>query len=748
MYHANLLLAAQVQTSAAVPMFRYKTSREASNAVDPQTWQPKLRAKKTAFKVSKHWLCSHTSSTQTSVAVDADSAPSDDTHLRKRGRPTKRSIDISYLDHGRNASGTPKGATPQPKQESVPQASPPALSPPKDAPTKGVKALPTQRDHTTDQLNPEGDEYIVRDTDEAGEQKVTMTGHLRGGREYRCRTFYVPNRGEKLFMLATECARVLVYRDSYLLFNKNRSLHKIIANQVEKDHLINEGILPYSYRSRQIAMVTARSMFRQFGARMITNGRRVRDDYWEYKARKQGFTEDDLASDKRPATNKPKESTSEAAATNTIAMSVLAGNEIRYVDNPLQDPLLLPGAGLGIGSIIPNTLYPMVSSDDMIHRDFGNLRRPRQDITPTPYQDRTQSSTGAEIVNQAAQAAEFNKALRAQGAVRGQLLTSEWNREHHSETPELLQTLPPEDPSTTAPLPPQHTSPQQAMRSHPSMASGGRPSSMISQPHRRSSSAMNNPSYPTQNPYQSQPGIAQSPANIHQPLPGAAQIPGGGSGQPRQSPYAFNSAAAMANNPGLYQYMQQQQQQQAQQQNASMWAGSGQAHTPGPNSTPNPQNLHQSPMHGSHTQLPQQYQGQQHTMSPHMARSPHHPSQGQHPSQLQGSMQSAQSGMQSQPGSGLPNSSLAAANMSAMGGAGAPGMSMGFQNMGAGAMPNNPYATMNRGMFQQPGAGSPQQYMSGGNQGPNMSMYGGSGMGTMNPMQAGGQGPGSQWGGF
>ncbi|KAL9081531.1 MAG: hypothetical protein Q9159_007279, partial [Coniocarpon cinnabarinum] len=403
---------------------------------------------------------------QSFLRFHADPLNADDLKPRKRGRLNKKSTDSIQIAETGVPTGTPKittpkVATPQPKAESVPQASPPAGSPPKETPSKGVKALPTQRDHTTDQLNPEGDEYIVRETDEAGEQKVMPTGHLRDGREYRCRTFYVPSRGDKLFMLATECARVLVYRDSYLLFNKNRSLHKLIANQVEKDHLINEGILPYSYRSRQIAMVTARSMFRQFGARMIINGRRVRDDYWEYKARKQGFTEDDLASEKRPATNKPKETTTETTATNANAMNLLAGTEIRYVDTPVPDGLMLPGAGLGIGNIAPsgNHMYPMMhASDDMLPRDFGPLRRPRQDISGAPYQDRTQSSSSNEVINQAAQAAEYNKALRAQGLVRGQLLANDWNREHHSETPELLQTLPPEDPSTTAPLPPPHPS--------------------------------------------------------------------------------------------------------------------------------------------------------------------------------------------------------------------------------------------------------------------------------------------------
>ncbi|KAH8756118.1 chromatin-remodelling complex, RSC SWI/SNF subunit Rsc7/Swp82, partial [Diaporthe sp. PMI_573] len=138
------------------------------------------------------------------------------------------------------------------------------------APTKStLKALPTVRDHITDQLGPGGDEYLPREIDEAGEKRVMPNGQLLSSREYRCRTFLVPNRGDKLFMWATECARVLGYRDSYLLFKNNRSLFKIIANQMEKDDLVSQKILPFAYRSRQITIVTARSMFRQFGSRVI-----------------------------------------------------------------------------------------------------------------------------------------------------------------------------------------------------------------------------------------------------------------------------------------------------------------------------------------------------------------------------------------------------------------------------------------------------------------------------------------------
>lgn len=188
-------------------------------------------------------------------------------------------------------------------------------------PVPMLKALPTVRDHTTGQLNEQGDEYIVRQIDQEGEKKVAPNGALQGRREYRCRTFLVLNRGDKLFMLATECTKVLGYRDSYLLFNKNRSLHKIIANQDEKDDLITQGILLSSYRSRQIAIVTARSMFRQFGSRLIVDGRRVRDDYWEANARKQGFTEDDPAGEKRPGATKQREAAAVEQAYNATLIS-------------------------------------------------------------------------------------------------------------------------------------------------------------------------------------------------------------------------------------------------------------------------------------------------------------------------------------------------------------------------------------------------------------------------------------------
>ena len=124
----------------------------------------------------------------------------------------------------------------------------------------------------------------------------------------------------------------LRYRDTYRLFNKNRSLYKIITTQLEKDDLIDQEILPYSDRSLQIAIVTAKSMFRHFGSRIIVNGRRVKDDYWEAEARKQGFTEEDLAGKKRLRATKAREAQAVEAA--TAAGSIKDKNTFSRTGNP------------------------------------------------------------------------------------------------------------------------------------------------------------------------------------------------------------------------------------------------------------------------------------------------------------------------------------------------------------------------------------------------------------------------------
>jgi Chromatin remodelling complex Rsc7/Swp82 subunit len=333
---------------------------------------------------------------------------------RKRGRPPKAvkvsESPVPQLTH--SAVQTPQSA------QHAPQLSPSQASPSKTTPTKAIKALPTVRDHTSMELNDEGDEYIPRELDPEGEKKVAPNGALLGGRQYRCRTFYMPNRGDRLFMLATECAKVLQYRDSYLLFNKNRSLFKIIANQEEKNDLIQQDILPSSYRSRQIAIVTARSMYRQFGSRLVVNGRRVRDDYFESRARKQGFTEEDLAGEKRPGMAKAREAAAAAAATHTDVYTQLPqASDVIYHSDP-------DGPGPPIGPLHSNTPYSMDTGD------FSSIPRPRHEISGVAYHDRTTPTNPADMLTHASSTAEFNSSISQQRRVRANYMDDMWRRPH------------------------------------------------------------------------------------------------------------------------------------------------------------------------------------------------------------------------------------------------------------------------------------------------------------------------------
>jgi chromatin structure-remodeling complex protein RSC7 len=151
------------------------------------------------------------------------------------------------------------------------------------------------------------EDEIVLPEDPAGEQKITRDGELLGGRDFRVRTFTVLGKGKRLFMLSTEPARCMGFRDSYLLFQKHRKLYKVVADEDEKFDLIHRDIIPHSYKGRSIGLVTARSVFREFGAKIIIGGKRVKDDYYEAEALAAGFNEDMIADpdDKLPPPGEP-----------------------------------------------------------------------------------------------------------------------------------------------------------------------------------------------------------------------------------------------------------------------------------------------------------------------------------------------------------------------------------------------------------------------------------------------------------
>ncbi|CAR29207.1 ZYRO0G03190p [Zygosaccharomyces rouxii] len=131
------------------------------------------------------------------------------------------------------------------------------------------------------------EEYDLPD-DEEGETKITKNGELLGGRQFLVRSFTLLDKGRRRFMLSTEPARAVGFRDSYLFFQYHPNLYKYIISQEQKNDLIDRSILPYSYRNRQIALVTARSVFKEFGAKIIVNGKNITDDYYATRLREEG----------------------------------------------------------------------------------------------------------------------------------------------------------------------------------------------------------------------------------------------------------------------------------------------------------------------------------------------------------------------------------------------------------------------------------------------------------------------------
>lgn len=128
-----------------------------------------------------------------------------------------------------------------------------------------------------------------------GEEKVDEDGELQGGREYRVRTFRIEGKGKRLYMLSTEPARCIGFRDSYLFFQKHKQLHKIIIAEEAKRDLIDRGVIPHSYKGRAIGVVTARSVFREFGAKIVVGGKKILDDYLVTEARSRGDVEGEFA---------------------------------------------------------------------------------------------------------------------------------------------------------------------------------------------------------------------------------------------------------------------------------------------------------------------------------------------------------------------------------------------------------------------------------------------------------------------
>ncbi|KAL4811517.1 chromatin remodelling complex Rsc7/Swp82 subunit-domain-containing protein [Aspergillus unguis] len=263
---------------------------------------------------------------QPTPAPEADEGNAD-TPAAQDSNPPSRPDTPSHLEVGRMSAIPKKRRIGRPPKNRPPDWDAPADGSPKihvSTPVKRRRGRPAASggrwgrgrgpSHVTQvPIDKEGnmmdviDDEVAVPGDPEGDTKVDKNGNLQGDREYRVRTFTILNRGDRKYMLSTEPARCIGFRDSYLFFQKHKLLYKIIIDDDAKRDLIERDIIPHSYKGRAIGVVTARSVFREFGAKIIVGGRKIVDDYNTQAARERGDVEGELAvpEDKLPAPGEP-----------------------------------------------------------------------------------------------------------------------------------------------------------------------------------------------------------------------------------------------------------------------------------------------------------------------------------------------------------------------------------------------------------------------------------------------------------
>lgn len=251
------------------------------------------------------------------------------------------------------------------------------------------------------QLIGDGDEGAPVELDAAGEAKVTRSGYLAGAREYAIKTFTITGHGDKLFMLATEVARLTGYRDSYLFFLRNRNLRKVVTTQTEKEDLIGQEVIPFSYRSRQISVVTARSVFIQFGHRVIANGQRVRDDYYEERARKDHNAEMHL--------NEGRELRHQAAV--AAATAAMSSSNSHNAHLPPPTPVAIASS--------------LAHSDTPRPREWHPLPKAKPPIFGAPWHENYQPLTASVMLEKVQAASRYNSLIAGERKTR-QNMWQEW----------------------------------------------------------------------------------------------------------------------------------------------------------------------------------------------------------------------------------------------------------------------------------------------------------------------------------
>ncbi|KAH3666726.1 hypothetical protein WICMUC_005543 [Wickerhamomyces mucosus] len=141
----------------------------------------------------------------------------------------------------------------------------------------------------------EGKEHYS-ETDFKGETKITENGVLTNGKKFLINTFTLPGRGKELFASGTEVSKFLNCRDAFILYTRYKQLKRQIANEEERKFIDNSSLGLSKLKSRSISYTSVKNLYMVLGAKIVANGLRVVDDYWEDDLIAQGFTEKDQVS--------------------------------------------------------------------------------------------------------------------------------------------------------------------------------------------------------------------------------------------------------------------------------------------------------------------------------------------------------------------------------------------------------------------------------------------------------------------
>lgn len=256
---------------------------------------------------------------------------------RKRKAPTDdpNDEDDDELDDDKNSPPKANGEDDEEvKEEDVKVEEPPK----KKGKKRGRKPkIPRPDDVFYDdkgnEINIKNDEVVMEDEDPKGIEKIDENGFLQGDRKFRIKTFTLLGKGERQYMVSTEPARLVGFRDSYLLFKTHLTLFKKVCTHDEKMDLINRHLIPTSYKGRSVNLVTARSIFREFGARMVVGGKKVVDDFWEAKAIERGDVSGEYA-DPEEAASTLRSTSYGAGDLNPYQAQVTGSALINYQTDP------------------------------------------------------------------------------------------------------------------------------------------------------------------------------------------------------------------------------------------------------------------------------------------------------------------------------------------------------------------------------------------------------------------------------